>query len=140
MAVTAYVLIQTDVGKAADVARQVRAIDGVVSAEDVTGPYDVIARADAESVDDLGPAGGEPDPADRGHHPHRHLPGGQPLTDGRRSPRPSRPPGSADPPAPVAAQPARRSAAMASHPPGAEASSVSAPATTAGRPTRPASG
>lgn len=51
---TAYVLIQTDVGKAADVARQVGAIDGVVQAEDVTGPYDVIARAESRSVDDLG--------------------------------------------------------------------------------------
>jgi DNA-binding Lrp family transcriptional regulator len=54
MAVQAYVLIQTDVGKAADVARQVGDIDGVVQAEDVTGPYDVIARTEASSVDDLG--------------------------------------------------------------------------------------
>ena len=29
-------------------------IDGVVSAEDVTGPYDVIVRAEAGSVDELG--------------------------------------------------------------------------------------
>ena len=28
--------------------------DGVVSAEDVTGPYDVIARAESGTVDDLG--------------------------------------------------------------------------------------
>ncbi len=54
MAVTAYVLIQTEVGKAANVATQVGAISGVVSAEDVTGPYDVIVRAEAASVDDLG--------------------------------------------------------------------------------------
>ena len=54
MAVTAYILIQTEVGKAADVASEVGAIDGVVTAEDVTGPYDVIARAEAESVDELG--------------------------------------------------------------------------------------
>jgi DNA-binding Lrp family transcriptional regulator len=54
MAVIAYVLIQTEVGKAAQVANEVREIDGVVSADDVTGPYDVIARAEAESVDDLG--------------------------------------------------------------------------------------
>jgi DNA-binding Lrp family transcriptional regulator len=54
MAVTAYVLIQTEVGKAAQVADEVGAIDGVVSADDVTGPYDVIARAEASSVDDLG--------------------------------------------------------------------------------------
>jgi DNA-binding Lrp family transcriptional regulator len=54
MAVHAYVLVQTEVGKAADVATQIAAIDGVVSAEDVTGPYDVIARAQAKSVDELG--------------------------------------------------------------------------------------
>ena len=54
MSVSAYVLIQTDVGKAADVTRQVRTIDGVASAEDVTGPYDVIVRAEAASMDDLG--------------------------------------------------------------------------------------
>ena len=33
---------------------EVSKIDGVVSAEDVTGPYDVIVRAEASSVDDLG--------------------------------------------------------------------------------------
>ena len=54
MAVTAYVLIQTEVGKAANVATQVAGIDGVKSAEDVTGPYDVIVRAEAGSVDELG--------------------------------------------------------------------------------------
>ncbi|HEX3795789.1 MAG TPA: Lrp/AsnC ligand binding domain-containing protein [Acidimicrobiales bacterium] len=54
MAVHAYVLIQTEVGRAATVARQVGAIDGVVRAEDVTGPYDVIARAEASSMDELG--------------------------------------------------------------------------------------
>lgn len=54
MAVSAYVLIQTEVGKAAQVADEVRGIDGVVSADDVTGPYDVIARAESESVDELG--------------------------------------------------------------------------------------
>lgn len=54
MAVSAYVLIQTEVGKAADVARKARDLPGVVSAEDVTGPYDVILRADAASVDELG--------------------------------------------------------------------------------------
>jgi DNA-binding Lrp family transcriptional regulator len=54
MAVSAYILIQTEVGKAAAVAQSVGAIDGVVSSEDVTGPYDVIARAEADTVDDLG--------------------------------------------------------------------------------------
>ena len=54
MAINAYVLIQTEVGKAAHVASSVRAIAGVVAADDVTGPYDVIAVAEAASVDELG--------------------------------------------------------------------------------------
>jgi DNA-binding Lrp family transcriptional regulator len=54
MSVSAYILIQTEVGKAAQVATEIGAIDGVVSAEDVTGPYDVIARAAADTVDELG--------------------------------------------------------------------------------------
>lgn len=52
--VNAYILIQTEVGKAAQVAKEVAAIDGVNSAEDVTGPYDVIVRAEAGNVDALG--------------------------------------------------------------------------------------
>jgi DNA-binding Lrp family transcriptional regulator len=54
MSVHAYVLIQTDVGKAADVTRLAREIDGVVSADNVTGPYDVIALLESASIDDLG--------------------------------------------------------------------------------------
>jgi DNA-binding Lrp family transcriptional regulator len=54
LAVSAYVLIQTEVGKAAQVATEVANIDGVVSAEDVTGPYDVIVRAEAGDVNELG--------------------------------------------------------------------------------------
>ena len=54
MSVQAYVLIQTEVGKAATVVEAIRAIDGVTVAEDVTGPYDVIVRAEAPSLDDLG--------------------------------------------------------------------------------------
>jgi len=52
--VEAYILVQTEVGKAADVARQIAKISGVTQAEDVTGPYDVIVRAQAENVDELG--------------------------------------------------------------------------------------
>jgi len=54
MAVQAYILIQTEVGKAAQVAKEVSTIAGVTAAEDVTGPYDVIVQAEASSVDDLG--------------------------------------------------------------------------------------
>jgi len=52
--VQAYILIQTEVGKAAQVASEVRQITGVAEAEDVTGPYDVIVRAEARNVDELG--------------------------------------------------------------------------------------
>ncbi len=52
--VQAYILIQTEVGKAAAVAAAIAKIDGVTQAEDVTGPYDVIVRAEARSVDELG--------------------------------------------------------------------------------------
>lgn len=54
MAVHAYVLIQTEVGKAASVTRAVASLAGVVAAEGVTGPYDVIVRAEAATVDELG--------------------------------------------------------------------------------------
>lgn len=54
MSVQAYILIQTDVGKAAEVAKEIAGIDGVTTAEDVTGPYDVIVRAQASNVDELG--------------------------------------------------------------------------------------
>ena len=54
MSVRAYVLIQTEVGQAAAVAREIATLDGVVTADDVTGPYDVIAQAEADTVDELG--------------------------------------------------------------------------------------
>ena len=49
MVVQAYILIQTEVGKAATVAESIAGIAGVTLAEDVTGPYDVIARVEAAS-------------------------------------------------------------------------------------------
>jgi DNA-binding Lrp family transcriptional regulator len=52
--VTAYILVQTEVGKAAEVAKEIVQIEGVQQAEDVTGPYDVIVRAEARNVDELG--------------------------------------------------------------------------------------
>ncbi len=54
MAVQAYILVQTEVGKAADVARAIADVEGVTMSEDVTGPYDVIVRAEGASVDELG--------------------------------------------------------------------------------------
>jgi len=52
--VQAYILIQTEVGKAAAVARAIAELEGVTLAEDVTGPYDVIVRSEARTVDELG--------------------------------------------------------------------------------------
>ena len=52
-AIHAYVLIQTTV-RAGHVAGEVRAIDGVESAQDVSGPYDVVARVAAPDMDALG--------------------------------------------------------------------------------------
>lgn len=52
--VQAYILIQTEVGQAAQVAQRVRDIAGVETAHDVTGPYDVIVQAGAEDMDSLG--------------------------------------------------------------------------------------
>ncbi len=46
MTVHAYILVQTEVGKAAQVAQEISAIPGVTVSEDVTGPYDVIVRAE----------------------------------------------------------------------------------------------
>ena len=48
------ILIQTEVGKAGDVAHQIRELSGVTEADDVTGPYDVVAKAEAETMDELG--------------------------------------------------------------------------------------
>ena len=52
--VQAYILIQTDVGRAASVASAIAGLEGVALAEDVTGPYDVIAGVEAGTVDELG--------------------------------------------------------------------------------------
>lgn len=51
--VQAYVLIQTAVN-AAQVAGEIASIEGVESADDVSGPYDVIVRASAPDMDTLG--------------------------------------------------------------------------------------
>ena len=51
---SAYVLIETEVGKVAHVAQALPKLDGVQLAEDLAGPYDVIARLQAPSLDELG--------------------------------------------------------------------------------------
>lgn len=51
--VSAYVLIQTEVGKASHVTKLISDMGAVTSVDGVTGPYDVIARAEAADLDDL---------------------------------------------------------------------------------------
>ncbi|KGI67675.1 Lrp/AsnC ligand binding domain-containing protein [Mycolicibacterium rufum] len=51
--VEAFVLIQTEVGRAEVVAKQLAGLPGVLSSEYVTGPYDVVVRAGAESLAEL---------------------------------------------------------------------------------------
>jgi DNA-binding Lrp family transcriptional regulator len=48
--VEAFMLIQTEVGRAEVVAKQVAALPGVLSSEYVTGPYDVVVRVGSESM------------------------------------------------------------------------------------------
>ena len=48
------VLVLTEVGKVAHVAQALSDLDGVQSAEDLAGPYDVIARVQAPGLDQLG--------------------------------------------------------------------------------------
>lgn len=52
--INAYVLIQVQVGRSAEVASEIARIEGVISSEVVTGPYDVITFAEAAGIDDLG--------------------------------------------------------------------------------------
>jgi len=52
--VEAYVLIQAEVGRSAEVADAVRKIPGVRFADVVTGPYDVVLWAEAAEIDGLG--------------------------------------------------------------------------------------
>lgn len=57
--VQAYILIQTEVGRAALAAASIAEISGVSSSEEVSGPYDVIVRVEttdaARLTDDIVP-------------------------------------------------------------------------------------
>src|SRR5919107_3585700 len=77
--VTAYILVQTEVGKAAQVAKEIVEIEGVQQAEDVVGPYDVIVRAQARTSDELGQPGGHAGAGGPRHHSHAHVSSGAPL-------------------------------------------------------------
>lgn len=51
--VKAYVLIQAEPGKTGPVVEAVLQMKGVVSAEGVTGPYDIVALAEARNLEEL---------------------------------------------------------------------------------------
>ncbi len=54
MTVQAYILIQTEVGKASSVAAAIGRLAGIRAADNVTGPYDVVVHAEAATMDELG--------------------------------------------------------------------------------------
>ncbi|GAI38902.1 unnamed protein product [marine sediment metagenome] len=54
MAAKAFVLIETVGGRNKEVVTALKQIEGVKSADTVTGPYDVIATIEGETLDDIG--------------------------------------------------------------------------------------
>ena len=54
MAAKAYVLIETQVGKTKQVVEAIGRLQGVVSVDSVTGPYDAIAIVQGETLNDIG--------------------------------------------------------------------------------------
>lgn len=54
MAVAAYVLISVASGKEQAVLKAVRGVRGVTAAHAVTGPYDIVARIEANDVEAVG--------------------------------------------------------------------------------------
>ena len=54
MATKAYILIETAVGKTREVCKSLRDVDGMISVDVVTGPYDVIALLEAKDITSIG--------------------------------------------------------------------------------------
>ena len=54
MSAKAFVLIETVVGKNKDVVSALRQLPGVKSVDVVTGPYDIIAIVEGETLNDIG--------------------------------------------------------------------------------------
>lgn len=52
-ALEAFVFVQTEHGRSADVLEHVRSLGGMIDAQMVTGPYDVIARVRLADLQDL---------------------------------------------------------------------------------------
>ncbi|MBA7617871.1 hypothetical protein ES703_25189 [subsurface metagenome] len=54
MSAKAFLLIEVAVGKSSEVVAALKEIEGVTSADCVTGPYDVIAVVEGERLDEIG--------------------------------------------------------------------------------------
>ena len=54
MTAKAFVLIETNVGKTKEVVAAIQLLKGVVSVDMVTGPYDIIAVVEGQSLNDIG--------------------------------------------------------------------------------------
>lgn len=54
MATKAFILIETAVGKSRDVVSAIQKLDGLVSVDVVTGPYDIIAVVEAPDLNSIG--------------------------------------------------------------------------------------
>jgi DNA-binding Lrp family transcriptional regulator len=54
MAVRAYVLIETQVGKTKEVIENISGLEGVVLVDMITGPYDAIATIERETLNEIG--------------------------------------------------------------------------------------
>lgn len=54
MVASAYLLVETEVGKVKDVLKSMHNVKGVKDVQAVTGPYDIIAYLEADEIDKLG--------------------------------------------------------------------------------------
>ena len=54
MAAKAFILIETAVGRTKEVVSNIKKLKGVKTVDTVTGPYDVIAIIEAETLNDIG--------------------------------------------------------------------------------------
>ncbi len=54
MTARAFILMETAVGKNKEVVASLKQLKGIQSVDSVTGPYDVIAIVEAESLNDIG--------------------------------------------------------------------------------------
>lgn len=54
MSAKAFVLIETAVGKTKEVMASIQQLEGIESVDTVTGPYDIIAVIEAETLNEIG--------------------------------------------------------------------------------------